>query len=145
MKPCHICEKIVRTEKSIACLACKKIFCFYCIHRFFPERADTLLAKKEGELPTLRITQCFACVNECKCSKCKNVENVVYLTAVPNSQPEGSIGGLVNDEEFVPESGLFRGKKISDLPPYLQRIYLKKKVLYSKHEISCLTNDKNIP
>ena len=45
----------------------------------------------------------------------------------------------------MPETGLFRGRKISDLPLYLQRIYLKKKVLYSKHEISCLTNDKNIP
>jgi len=31
------------------------------------------------------------------------------------------------------------------MPVYLQRIYLKKKVLYSKHEISGLSNDKNIP
>ena len=30
-------------------------------------------------------------------------------------------------------------------PEYLQRIYMKKKVLYSKHEISSLNNDKNIP
>jgi hypothetical protein len=51
----------------------------------------------------------------------------------------------VSEEELIPETGLFRGKKISELPLYLQRIYLKKKVLYSKHEISCLSNDKNIP
>ncbi len=31
------------------------------------------------------------------------------------------------------------------MPEYLQRIYMKKKVLYSKHEISSLNNDKNIP
>jgi hypothetical protein len=34
---------------------------------------------------------------------------------------------------------------VSEMPLHLQRIYLKKKVLYSKHETSCLSNDKNIP
>lgn len=144
MKPCHICEKIVRVEKAVACASCKKGFCHYCISKYFPERAATLLKRDSESLPALKISECFACIKECKCHKCKSVENVVLQPNGQQSQPsQGMVLSLVGEEE-VAEMGLFRGRKVSELPLHLQRIYLKKKVLYSKHEISCLSNDKNI-
>jgi hypothetical protein len=48
MKPCHICEKIVRIEKVIACASCKKGFCQLCINKYFPDRASALFAKREN-------------------------------------------------------------------------------------------------
>lgn len=35
--------------------------------------------------------------------------------------------------EPIPEDGIFKDKKISDLPQYLRRVYQFKKMLYSHH------------
>ena len=71
---------------------------------------------------------------------------MVFVPSIPDPSPAlAAVVSLVGEEEPLAETGLFRGRRVSELPLYLQRIYLKKKVLYSKHEISCLSNDKNIP
>lgn len=44
-------------------------------------------------------------------------------------------------EEAIQESALFAGKKVTELPGFLQRIFNKKKVIYSKHQISVPANE----
>ena len=51
---------------------------------------------------------------------------------------------LVREDGTISEYGLFKGKKISELPNFMQRIYQKKKILYSKHLMSAPSNN-NLP
>jgi hypothetical protein len=51
---------------------------------------------------------------------------------------------VLGDEETSQISPLFQGKKLSELPDYLQRIYAKKKVIYTTHQLSVLKN-QNVP
>lgn len=68
--------------------------------------------------------------------KCKTVESVIYTNPKANkAQVINKINNfsLVSSDEPIPESGLFKGKKINEMPLFMQRIYLKKKALYTNH------------
>ena len=77
--------------------------------------------------------------------KCNTKESVIVTlgnTVVNESQNKG--GNFLLEDEPITENGLFRGKKISELPNFMQRIYKKKKILYSKHLMSAPSNN-NLP
>ena len=70
-------------------------------------------------------------------------QSVFKIGTKHTSPVHNEMEGLLS-EDSVPESGLFKGKVIKDLPTYMQRIYLKKKVLYSRHEV-CLPSSRLLP
>lgn len=48
---------------------------------------------------------------------------------------------ILKDSELIRERNLFREKKISELPNYLLRVFIKKKVIYTKHQLSVQQNE----
>lgn len=48
---------------------------------------------------------------------------------------------ILKDCELIRERNLFREKKISELPNYLLRVFIKKKVIYTKHQLSVQQNE----
>lgn len=52
-------------------------------------------------------------------------------------QAEEKQSGLNNFEnEPQPDTGLFKGKNLANMPDYMKRIYQYKKTIYMKHQVS---------
>jgi len=49
MKVCHVCEKVVKVQRSVTCLTCKRSYCFPCISKYFAKKAKELLPQTEAD------------------------------------------------------------------------------------------------
>ena len=133
MRLCHICEQIARADRSIGCLSCRRAICKGCFNSYFGRQL-----KEPNSLQSITTERCVVCEEKCVCKRCQGRGKSVLLGERAGGMREewGEGRKLRVEEDMVGEGGFFKGKNIRELPLYLQRLFLKKKVLYSRHEVS---------